>query len=98
MILEVTLLGYIVFGITCFLGGFNVSRVIWEWKCRKSEQRRASERIRAINEWLDIHCRKCVYNDDRGTDFVNCQAECEVQKGVGIACIHHEEYIAESEE
>ena len=28
---------------------------------------------------------------DRGTDFLNCQAECEVQKDIGIACIHYEE-------
>ncbi len=49
------------------------------------------ERKKAIQEWLDAHCRKCVNNDDRGTDFVNCQAECEVQKDVGIACIHYEE-------
>lgn len=29
---------------------------------------------------------------------MNCQAECEVQKDVGIACIHYEEYEAESED
>ena len=56
-----------------------------------------AEREKAINEWLDTHCRKCTYNDDKGTDFVNCQAEHEVQKDVGIACIHYEEYV-ESEE
>ena len=50
------------------------------------------ERQKAINEWLKIHCRKCVNNNDRGTDFLNCQAECEVQKDIGIACIHYEEY------
>ena len=57
-----------------------------------------AEREKAINEWLDIHCRMCANNDDRGTDFLNCQAECEVQKDVGIACIHYEEYTAESED
>ena len=57
-----------------------------------------AEREKAINEWLDIHCRMCANNDDRGTDFLNCQAECEVQKDVGIACIHYEEYMAESED
>lgn len=41
-----------------------------------------AEREKAINEWLDIYCRKCANNDDRGTDFVNCQAECEVQKDI----------------
>lgn len=51
------------------------------------------ERARAINEWLAVHCPKCEYNDDRGTVFTNCQAECEVQKDVGIACIHYEEAI-----
>ena len=50
-----------------------------------------AEREKAINEWLGIHCPKCVNNDDRGTDFLNCQAECEVQKDTGIACIHYEE-------
>lgn len=49
-----------------------------------------AEREKAINEWLDIHCRMCANNDDRGTDFLNCQAECEVQKDVGIACIHYD--------
>jgi len=52
------------------------------------------EREKTINEWLDAHCRKCINNDDRGTDFVNCQAECEVQKDIGIACIHYEEESA----
>lgn len=56
------------------------------------------ERARAINEWLGIHCRKCVNNDDRGTGFTNCQAECEVEKNVGIACIHYEEGYEEGEE
>lgn len=36
-----------------------------------------AEREKAINEWLGIHCRMCANNDDRGTDFLNCQAECE---------------------
>jgi hypothetical protein len=57
-----------------------------------------TEREKAINEWLGTHCQTCVENLDRGTEFVNCQAECEVQKDVGIACIHYEEYVAESEE
>ena len=52
----------------------------------------------AINEWLGKHCRNCANNNDRGTEFVNCQAECEVVKDIGIACIHYEEYVAESEE
>lgn len=56
-----------------------------------------AERKKAIDEWLEINCRNCANNDDHGTEFVNCQAECEVQKDVGIACIHYEEYI-ESEE
>lgn len=57
-----------------------------------------AEREKAINAWLGIHCPKCANNDDRGTGFVNCQAEGEVEKDVGIACIHYEEYVAESEE
>ncbi len=48
------------------------------------------ERQALINEWLNAYCPKCANNDDRGTEFVNCQAECEVQKDVGIACIHYE--------
>lgn len=52
----------------------------------------APERQKAINEWLSTHCQKCAENDDRGTVYVNCQAECEVQKDVGIACIHYDEY------
>ncbi len=51
------------------------------------------EREKAINEWLDIHCPMCANNDDRGTDFLNCQAECEVEKDIGIACIHYEEAV-----
>ena len=50
------------------------------------------ERQKSIKEWLSIHCQKCVENDDRGTGYVNCQAECEVQKDVGIECIHYEQY------
>ena len=50
-----------------------------------------AEREKAINEWLGTYCPKCANNDDRGTDFLNCQAECEVQKDIGIACIHYEE-------
>lgn len=47
------------------------------------------ERIKAINDWLNIHCRKCGNNIDIGTDYVNCDAECEVEKDTGIACIHY---------
>jgi hypothetical protein len=47
------------------------------------------ERIKAINDWLNIHCRKCGNNIDIGTGYVNCDAECEVQKDIGIACIHY---------
>ena len=43
--------------------------------------------------WLSVHCPKCENNLDRGTEYVNCQAECEVAKTDGIACIHYEEYI-----
>jgi hypothetical protein len=50
------------------------------------------ERQKAIDEWLSSHCQKCAENDDRGTGYVNCQAECEVQKDVGIACIHYDGY------
>ena len=50
------------------------------------------KRQKAIDEWLSAHCPKCAENDDRGTGYVNCQAECEVQKDVGIACIHYDEY------
>lgn len=50
-----------------------------------------AERAKAINEWLGTHCLKCANNSDRGTDFVNCQVECEVQKDTGVACIHFEE-------
>ena len=57
-----------------------------------------TERAKAINEWLGIHCKKCVYNDTRETDIINCQAKCEVEKDVGIACIHYEEYVAESDD
>lgn len=57
-----------------------------------------AEREKAINEWLGIHCPKCANNADKGTEFLNRQAECEVQKDVGIACIHYEEYMAESED
>ena len=56
------------------------------------------EREKAIDEWLSAHCLKCVENDDRGTGYVNCQAECEVQKDVGISCIHYEEYYKQEDE
>ena len=49
------------------------------------------ERQKLIQDWLKIHCQKCEENLDRGTGYVNCQAECEVQKDVGIECIHYEE-------
>ena len=51
------------------------------------------ERAKAINDWLGTYCRSCANNDDHGTEFINCQAECEVQKDIGIACIHYEEYV-----
>ena len=57
-----------------------------------------AERKKAINDWLGEHCKTCAYNDDHGTEFVNCQAECEVQKDIGIACIHYEEYVEEQTE
>ena len=56
------------------------------------------ERAKSINEWLNTHCQTCVENLDRGTGYVNCQSECEVQKDIGIACIHYEEYVREDEE
>lgn len=66
---------------------------------RVSEDNVTAERENAIKEWLGIHCRTCANNDDRGTDFLNCQAECEVQKDIGIACIHYEEaYDVEPQE
>ena len=42
-------------------------------------------------EWLKYYCPTCANNDDRGTEYCNCQAECEVEKDIGIACIHYEE-------
>ena len=56
-----------------------------------------AERQKLINDWLSIYCQKCAYNNDRGTGYVNCQAECEVQKDVGIACIHYEEYCEQED-
>ena len=56
------------------------------------------ERKKAIDEWLHIHCQTCTENLNRGTGFVNCQSECEVLKDIGIACIHYEEYVEESED
>lgn len=56
-----------------------------------------TERLGLINKWLDEHCRTCANNDDRGTEFVNCQAECEVEKDVGIACIHYEEAVGDTD-
>jgi len=55
-----------------------------------------AERAKVINEWLRTHCKTCVENLDKGTEFVNCQAECEVQKDIGVACIHYEKYKTES--
>lgn len=43
-------------------------------------------------EWLKAYCPTCANNDDRGTEYCNCQAEYEVEKDIGIACIHYEEY------
>ena len=48
-------------------------------------------RATAINEWLKTHCNKCEHNLDCGTGHVNCQSECEVQKDIGVECIHYEE-------
>ncbi len=48
------------------------------------------ERAKLINKWLDIHCCKCANNSDKENGFVNCQAKCEVEKDVGISCIHYE--------
>ena len=56
------------------------------------------ERQKTIDEWLYSYCQKCAENDDRGTGYVNCQAECEVQKDVGIACIHYDEYYEQEGE
>ena len=57
-----------------------------------------AEREKAIDEWLSAHCPKCAENDDRGTVYVNCQAECEVLKDVGIACIHYDDYYKQEGE
>ena len=57
-----------------------------------------AERQKKIDEWCDIYCQKCVENLDRGTGYLNCQAECEVQKDIGIACIHYEEAMEEEPE
>lgn len=54
-----------------------------------------AERQKKIDEWCNIHCQNCVENLDRGTGYLNCQAECEVQKDIGIACIHYEEAMEE---
>ena len=43
-------------------------------------------------EWLKEYCPTCANNYDRGTEYCNCQAEYEVEKDIGIACIHSEEY------
>lgn len=64
---------------------------------RKSAEM-TKERADAIREWANLYCRTCVHNDDRGTEFLNCQAEHEVQKDVGIACIHYDEYVEQTEE
>ena len=42
-------------------------------------------------EWQKNYCMNCENNLDKGTYFINCQAEYEVEKDVGIACIHYEE-------
>lgn len=33
-------------------------------------------------EWLKEYCPKCANNDDRGTEYCNCQAEYEVEKDI----------------
>lgn len=48
--------------------------------------------------WLNAHCPKCKNNDDKGTEYVNCQAEYEVVKGTGVSCIHYEEHFGGDEE
>lgn len=50
-----------------------------------------TERQKAILDWCAEHCRTCVNNLDARTEFVNCQKELEVEKDVGIACVHYEE-------
>ena len=42
-------------------------------------------------EWLKAYCPTCENNSDWGTKYCNCQAEYEVEKDIGIACIHYEE-------
>ena len=56
------------------------------------------KRKKLIARWCSIYCQTCEENLDRGTGFLNCQAECEVQKDVGIACIHYQEHIVEEDE
>lgn len=56
-----------------------------------------AERVKAINQWVGKYCKTCVNNNDHGTEYINCQAEWEVQKDVGIACIHYEEYVEDEE-
>ena len=58
-----------------------------------------AERQKKIDAWMDEHCQKCEYNNDReaGPEYLDCQAECEVEKDVGIACIHYEEHMEEED-
>lgn len=64
-------------------------------KCKDCIHCEACERMirqELQTEWLKEYCPKCANNDDRGTEYCNCQAEYEVEKDIGIACIHYEEY------
>ncbi len=56
------------------------------------------ERQKAINEWLSLHCRKCVYNEYRGTCGIKCQFVYEILLNVGMSCIHYEEYHEQEDE
>ena len=49
-------------------------------------------------EWLKAYCPTCANNNDFGTKYCNCQAEYEVEKDIGIACIHYEERKVGDEE
>lgn len=61
------------------------------WQPLPEPYKKELSREQAINEWLKTHCNKCEHNLDCGTGHVNCQIECEVQKDIGVACIHYEE-------
>lgn len=48
------------------------------------------QRMALMNIWVRTHCTTCKNNLDKGTEHINCQAAYEVEKDVGIACIHYE--------